>query len=174
MTPRNRDIIDAEITLVSTTKFEHGLVIGGLYNVDDSACVLLLTETFKHKVISCGFLILYKVVLVGLALVCRLDHQRVCTLAYFTLESLPEKCAKIRGVFLLPFDIKPLLQTEKMNVTHRARAFARAKQWVVVTGTNHPTEATLFVLFLLVCLHDGGNLLELFPFLVIDVRENRV
>ena len=103
---------------MTAAKLEHSLVTCRLDDVDDSTCVLLLTETLEHKIVACGLLVLHKIVLVGLALVCRFDHQGVCTLAYFTLESLPEKCAKVRGVFLLPLDIEPLLQTEKMDVTH--------------------------------------------------------
>ena len=57
-----------------STQLEDGFVSCRLDNVNDSACVLLLTETFKHQIVAGRLLILYEVVLVRLPFVLGFNH----------------------------------------------------------------------------------------------------
>ena len=63
--------------------------------MNDSARVLLLTETFEHKVIPGRLFVLYKIELVGCPFVLGLDHQGVGTLADLAFECFPEECREV-------------------------------------------------------------------------------
>ena len=103
---------------MSSTKFEDVFVETWLDDVDNSACVLLLTETFEHKIVTCRLLILYQVVLICLPLVRGFDHQWICTFTNLTLKCFPKESTKIGRVFLLSLHIQPFLQAVKMNEPH--------------------------------------------------------
>ena len=62
MTTRNRDVVNAQIALMTSSKFEGVLALTWTDDVDDARSVLLLVETFKNKVITIGPFIIYKVV----------------------------------------------------------------------------------------------------------------
>ena len=87
----------------------------GLDDMNNSTCVLLLTETFEHKIITCRLLILYQVVLIRLPLVCGFDHKWICTFTNLTLKCFPKESTKIGRVFLLSLHIQPLLQAVKVD-----------------------------------------------------------
>lgn len=96
MAPRHGDVVDAQIRFVTSTELEDSLGARWLDDVDNTARILLLTETFEHKVIARWLLVLYKVVLQGLALVILgFDHERVCTLADFAFKCLPEERGEV-------------------------------------------------------------------------------
>ena len=103
---------------MSSTKFEDVFVETWLDDVDDSTCVLLLTETFEHKIIACRLLILYQVVLICLPLVCGFDHQWICTFTNLTLKCLPEIGGKVGACLLLSPRIQPILKANEVNVFH--------------------------------------------------------
>lgn len=85
MATTNRDVVDTEITLVSSSKLEY-LLLGRRSNyVDNTRVVLLLVETLEHKVISLLLLVLDQVVVPAL----RFQHQWVRLLADLALKRLP-------------------------------------------------------------------------------------
>ena len=71
--------------------------------MDDSRCVLLLTEGLEHHVVALRLLILDEVI----SRTVRFHHQRVCGLADLTLEGLPEEGGEVRRDFLLLARLQP-------------------------------------------------------------------
>jgi len=92
----------------------------------------------------------------------------------FAFECLPEECWEIGWIFLLTLHIQPLLQAEEMDVAYWSSTFTSAEKRIVCRSSWYPTEPALLVLVLLVCLHNGWNLLELFPFFIVGICEYRV
>ena len=91
MAARNGDVVDSEITFVTTSQFENILLWSGSDNMDDPRGVLFLVERLEHHVITGLLFVLYKFVLVCTFL----NHEGVRLFADFALESLPEKRAVI-------------------------------------------------------------------------------
>ena len=71
---------------MAAAQLEFGLEGCWLDDVDDSAGVLLVTQTLQHQVVARGLLVLDQVVF----FVLRLERERVGPLADFTLEGFPE------------------------------------------------------------------------------------
>ncbi len=107
MASGNRDIINPEVTLMTTSEFKHILLCGRTDNINNPAVIFLLTQTFQHQVVANWFLILYKIVSTS----ARLEHQRIGVLAYFALERLPEECLEIWACFCLSLYLEPAAQT---------------------------------------------------------------
>jgi len=61
-----------------------------------------------------------------------------------------------------------------MDVSNRTSALTCAKERVFWTSSSHPAESALLLCVLSVSIHDGWDLLELFPLFVDGVREDRV
>ena len=68
MAPTNRNVIDAQVALVSSTKFENGLRWAWLYNVDNPAIVLLLRQTLEHHIVAFRFVIFDQVIFSAISL----------------------------------------------------------------------------------------------------------
>lgn len=79
---RDRDVIDPQVTLMASSKFEHIFLRAWSDDVDDPVVVLLLTQTFKHEIIANWLLILNQIV----SSTTSLKHERVCVLADFAFK----------------------------------------------------------------------------------------
>ena len=73
--------------------------------MDNTGCVLLLTERLEHHVVALRLLVLDEVISGARAL--GLHHKRVSRLADLTLEGLPEEGGEVRGDFLLLARLQP-------------------------------------------------------------------
>lgn len=157
---------------MAAAEFEDILLGAGPDDVDNPAVVLLLTETLQDEVVADGFLVLHKVVRPA----ARLEHQRVGVLADLALEALPEEGLEIGAGLCLTLDLEPAAETLKVDEAHRARALARAEQWVLLASARSPAEAAFLLIGLDVGIgiHDGGNLLEFLELVVAGGSVNGV
>jgi hypothetical protein len=61
VTPADGNVINSEVTLVSTAQLEAVLLLARADNVDDSAGVLLLVERLQDQVVACRLFVLNEV-----------------------------------------------------------------------------------------------------------------
>lgn len=114
MTPRDRNVVNSQVTFVAAPELENVFLCAWPDNINDPTVVLLLAQTLKHEVITDWLLILNEVVSAAACL----EHQRVGILADLALERLPEERREIWARFCLTLDFEPAAQALQVNETH--------------------------------------------------------
>lgn len=92
MATGDRDIVDSQVTLMSTAELESALVLSGNDDVDNTGSILLLMETLKHQVVAFGALVVNQIVgVIAISPSCTFgtEYQRISLSADLTLEGFP-------------------------------------------------------------------------------------
>ena len=102
---------------MASPELELILVGAWLDDVNDSACVLVMTETLNDHEVSCRLLILDEVVVLVLCF----ESQRVGRFADFAFESLPVDCGPaVCRLGLRHLEFEPLFEAFQVEKAHRA------------------------------------------------------
>lgn len=87
-----RDIIDSQVTLMSSAELESALILSGNNDVDYAGSILLLMETLKHQVITFGALVVNQIIgVIAISPSCTFgtEDQWIGLSADLTLEGFP-------------------------------------------------------------------------------------
>jgi len=105
---------------VTTPELEDRFLLAWADNVNDTAVVLFLTQTFEDEIVTSWFLVLNQIV--GTT-VC-LHHERVSILTNFALKGLPEERGEVGRRLGLSLDLQPVGQTVQVNESYGSCALA--------------------------------------------------
>jgi hypothetical protein len=108
---------------MSTTELESVFVFTRNDNMNDSRCVFLLIETFKHQVITIRALIVYQII-GTITILCRVpfssQDKRVSFLADFALKRFPIEGLEASTIFHLFLNVEPASQAFKVDISDRS------------------------------------------------------
>jgi len=52
MASRHRNVVNTQVALVAAAQLEYLLLLSGLDDMDDPACILFLTQTLQNQVVA--------------------------------------------------------------------------------------------------------------------------
>lgn len=150
MHARHRDIIDSDLTLVSSTHVKDFIIISKGKHMNGTAWVFLKWQRLHHKIVwrSLGnfyvnqlvhFLISFKCVRIGI-------------LAKFTLEVSPKESHYWLWLFSLHLHWDPILQACIVDEANCARAITWHDARILLCAFSTPAESALWLVFVFVTL----------------------
>ena len=151
MATRYWNIINSQVTLMSTSELERVLVFSWNNYVNNSWSILLLVQTLKHQVITFWALIVNQIVCtvaISSSRALCAKNERIGLFANLALEWFPVERLEASTVFHLLFNIEPASQALKMNVSDRSWAFANWEKGVKISSSCVPTEPASWDLFI--------------------------
>ena len=174
VTSAHTDIINSDLTLMTSTKLELRLLWRYRQKMDVSRSVLVKRHRFKQNVIVFHIHLFWQVD----DLVNRptnLERVWIHMLADFALETLPVEWAHVLILsiwwFFLFLSKHPVFETLEMNETNGTSALAGDDKRIVLILFRAPTNSALDLIFcsLITKILHSFDLLSLFKFLIIEL-----